>query len=100
MVDHIYGRFNLIKRTDRPNMFAKELNIYIDYLKEQIADLKNPDKKSIKGLEKFKSNLFNGIEYYNSLTEKLKGKFDHLKNQIQEDIAKLEQELKQIKPLS
>lgn len=100
MVDHIYGRFNLIKRTDRPNMFAKELNIYIDYLKEQIVDLKNPDKKSIKGLEKFKSNLFNGIEYYNSLSEKLKGKFDHLKDQIQEDIAKLEQELKQIKPLT
>ena len=100
MVDHIYGRFNLIKRTDRPNMFAKELNIYIDYLKEQISNLKDPDKKSLRNLEKFKKNLLAGIEYYNSLSEKLKGQFDQYKDQIQKDMAKLETELKQINILS
>ncbi len=100
MVDHIYGRMNLIKRTDRPNMFAKELNIYIDYLKEQIADLKDPDKKALRNLEKFKSNLLAGIEYYNSLSEKIKGQFDQFKGHIQDDITRLETELRQIKLLS
>ena len=100
MVDHIYGRFNLITRTDRPNMFAKELNIYIDYLKEQIADLKDPDKKSIRNLEKFKKNLLSGIEYYNSLSDKVKGQYDQFKDQIQKDMVKLEMELKQINILS
>ena len=100
MVDHIYGRMNLIKRTDRPNMFAKELNIYIDYLKEQIADLKDPDKKALRNLEKFKSNLLAGIEYYNSLSEKIKGQFDQFKGHIQDDINRLETELRQIKLLS
>lgn len=100
MVDHIYGRFNLISRTDRPNMFSKELNIYIDYLKEQIADLKDPDKKSVRSLEKFKTNLLNGIEYYNSLSDKFKGQFDQFKNQIQSEMSKLEMELQQIKILS
>jgi len=100
MVDHIYGRFNLIKRTDRPNMFSKELDIYIDYLKEQIADLKDPDKKSIRNLEKFKKNLLAGIEYYNSLTEKVKGQFDDFKTQIQAEMTSLEIELKEIKIIS
>lgn len=100
MVDHIYGRFNLIKRCDRPNMFAKELNIYIDYLKEQISDLKDPDKKSLRNLEKFKKNLLGGIEYYNSLSEKVKGQYDQFKDQFQKDISKLEMELKQISILS
>src|SRR5690606_450705 len=30
MVDHIYGRMNLIVRNDRPHMFVKELSMYID----------------------------------------------------------------------
>ena len=32
MVDHIYGRTNVMERTDRPNFFVKELKMYIDYL--------------------------------------------------------------------
>ena len=35
ITDHIYGRINVIARTDRPNMFIKELMIYLDFLKKQ-----------------------------------------------------------------
>ncbi len=100
MVDHIYGRFNLIKDSDRPNMFAKELSIYIDYLKEQIADLKDSDNKSLRNIEKFKGNLLNGIKYYQTLSDKLKGRFEHLRDKIQKDMVKLEIELNQINILS
>ncbi|KKM60652.1 hypothetical protein LCGC14_1539670, partial [marine sediment metagenome] len=38
ITDHIYGRSNMITRTDRPNMFIKELKIYIDFLKNKIKE--------------------------------------------------------------
>ena len=32
MADHIYGRTNLVTDPNRPNMFIKELGLYVDYL--------------------------------------------------------------------
>lgn len=33
MLNHIYGRLDVISRDDRPNMYLKELSLYVDYLK-------------------------------------------------------------------
>jgi hypothetical protein len=94
MVAHIYGRTNLIKSQDRPHMFAKELSLYVDYLKEQIGELTEPvTKKQMKYLEKFRANLHEGIEYYKGLSKNLKGKFDSMKNKMIHDLEKLEKEL-------
>jgi len=58
MTDHIYGRDNMITRTDRPNMFIKELQIYIDYLKNKLVELKKSmDKKEEKYLLTFTNNM-------------------------------------------
>jgi len=38
MANHIYGKINLLNDTYRPNMFVKELGIYVDYLKNEIED--------------------------------------------------------------
>lgn len=68
MIDHIYGRVNVLNTTPRPNMFIKELRMYIDYLKhdiEQVAEGLNAQK--IKYFTEFKNNLFDGIEYYKNL---------------------------------
>ncbi|WP_232625251.1 hypothetical protein [Pareuzebyella sediminis] len=68
MIDHIYGRKNIIESTDRPNMFIKELRIYIDYLKQQIADYeREPTEKHYKYLVLFQKNLIDGIAYYKKL---------------------------------
>jgi hypothetical protein len=68
MVDHIYGRKNVIERTDRPNLFVKELSVYFDYLKKQIDDEVKPLADStIKKYNNFKKNLLEGIEYYKQL---------------------------------
>ncbi|MCK5781003.1 MAG: hypothetical protein KAH10_00295 [Flavobacteriales bacterium] len=65
MVGHIYGRKNIITRDDRPNMFVKELSLYIDYFKNQLSELSvESSKKEIMGLKKFQRNLNAGIEYY------------------------------------
>ncbi|WMI69783.1 hypothetical protein [Mangrovimonas sp. YM274] len=83
MVDHIYGRDNVISRTDRPNMFIKELYIYIDYLKNKLETAKvEMTKKEQKYLATFAENLKSGITYYNKFFLELKHNFEDSKNEI------------------
>ena len=68
MTDHIYGRINLLNDTPRPNMFIKELGMYVDYLNKDITkSLESMDEQKIKYFTEFKNNLFDGIEYYRKL---------------------------------
>jgi len=70
MIGHIYGRKNIISRQDRPHMFVKELNLYIDYLKGKVGDAsKAPTEKEQKYLTMFAENLEAGIEYYFDLLD-------------------------------
>ncbi|WP_421918980.1 hypothetical protein [Marinifilum sp.] len=96
MIDHIYNRTNLIERNDRPHMFIKELNLYYDYLKEQVSEIKNPIPKQIKSLEGFKKNLLSGVDYYKGLSQKFSDKYKIMKNQVSKDLDKLEGEIKNI----
>ena len=38
MVDHIYGKKDILNSLARPHMFINELNLYIDYLKKSLKD--------------------------------------------------------------
>ncbi|WKD86586.1 hypothetical protein KCTC32516_01962 [Polaribacter huanghezhanensis] len=68
ITDHIYGRKNVLTRTDRPNMFIKELSLYIIHLQEKMEKVKATiDKKQLRYLLKFKNNLEEGIRYYHEL---------------------------------
>ena len=76
LIDHIYGRGNVISRVDRPNMFVKELTIYIDYLKNKIEEAKDSiNKKQEIYLNTFVKNLNEGISYYESLFKTSKEAF-------------------------
>jgi len=75
--DHIYGRLNVITRTDRPNMFVKELKIYIDYLKNKIEETKvSRTVKQEKYYLNFANNLKEGVNYYQNLFSNLKENFN------------------------
>ncbi len=68
MVRHIYGNEDLIQNKQRPNMFVKELIMYVDYLKKEVLDFSNDvTAAQIKKLNAFKSNLLEGICYYEEL---------------------------------
>jgi hypothetical protein len=68
MVDHIYGRMSLINTKERPNLFIKELTLYINHFKEKITDyLKTPRQNELEKLFTFRDNLMHGIEYYINL---------------------------------
>ena len=87
MVDHIYGRTNIIKRNDRPNMFIKELNLYIDFLKDKIEETKDSiTNKHEKYLLTFEQNLKDGISYYYKLFNDLTKVFENTKSTIIQDL--------------
>jgi len=72
MIRHIYGKTTVLSETYRPNMFVKELQMYVTYLKNDIATY--TDELSIKSIKKwsaFKSNLLDGVGYYQQLFENI-----------------------------
>ena len=65
MVRHIYGNFNVMTDPNRPNLFIKELKMYIDYLKNDIKNISSEINASqVKKFKAFKSNLLEGIAFY------------------------------------
>ena len=68
MVGHIYGKINLLAQIERPHIFIKELNLYIDYLQDDIKQqLQHFSDKKRKQLNAFKLQLAEGINYYKKL---------------------------------
>ncbi len=97
MVDHIYGRTNIIKRNDRPNLFVKELKLYINYLKDKIDEMKDSmTERQEKYLFGFVKNLQDGIDYYNGLFNELKGKFEDKKEEILYELDSCRKSLQQL----
>lgn len=61
MVDHIYGR-TLLTPVERPHMFAKELEMYVDYLSVMVSKMDPTDSKTMSKLLTIHANLMSGIE--------------------------------------
>ena len=98
MVAHVYGKVDVITRNDRPNMFVKELQIYVDYLKNKIDETTSDmNRKQEKYLNTFSKNMIEGVEYYRNLFTETKGRFEDKKAEIFSELDKnlsLLQELK------
>ncbi|MGS2739906.1 hypothetical protein [Sinomicrobium sp. M5D2P17] len=68
MVGHIYGRENLLAAKNRPHMFIKELELYLEaYEKETKETKEQPSVQADKKVKRFKDNLSEGITYYEKL---------------------------------
>lgn len=69
MVQHIYGKAKNLTPASRPNMFVKELEMYVKYFNEKLEQfqLTPDDRKQKKYLTKFYKNINQGIEYYMNL---------------------------------
>ena len=94
MVDHIYGRTNIIKRNDRPNMFIKEIDLYINYFKDKIDDSPKPiSEKELKYFLKFQKNMQDGIDYYKYLFSEIMVKIEETKIDLLNNLAILERDL-------
>jgi hypothetical protein len=68
MIQHIYGRHSLVNEKTRPHMFVKELQLYVDYLRNQVQTTVKPfTDKQRKYFDTFRGNLQDGIAYYRKL---------------------------------
>ena len=87
MTDHIYGRDNMISRTDRPNLFIKELHIYIDFLKNKFENTKqHMSKKEEKYFLTFTNNMKEGVMYYQDLFNNVTNTFKEIKQSVLTDL--------------
>jgi len=94
MVNHIYGKINVITSANRPHMFVKELHLYINYLKDEFQKTKGTlDRKQEKYFRRFTKNLQEGIAYYQTLFTEFSTSFQEIKEMILLDLAKSEQQL-------
>jgi len=97
ITDHIYGRANMVSRADRPNLFVKELHIYIDFLKNKLEDAKvSMNKKEEKYLQTFTNNMKAGVSYYQSLFNGVKDAFEDIKIAVLNELERSEAILTQI----
>ena len=94
MVNHIYGKIDLLEGVNRPHIFINELKLYVDYLKKDIAEsVENMNTKKEKYLNSFKAQLQNGIQYYKDLLPQMKMAKQDLIKKFDEDLLELELKL-------
>ncbi|RED24499.1 hypothetical protein BD847_1227 [Flavobacterium cutihirudinis] len=92
MVQHIYQGKSVL-RTERPNLFVKELKMYVDYFGNEIETISGEvTAMQLKKWNSFKTNILEGIEYYQNLfsstlyfkndENKIKNQFDFYKKEL------------------
>ncbi len=97
MVQLIYGKSSLKENLNRPNMFIKELNIYVDYLKNKFDEAKGSlDRKQVKYFTSFTKNLNEGIAYYQKLFTETSNSFKTIKTSILNDLEQSKKNLQLI----
>ncbi len=94
MVDHIYGRINLITDKSRPNMFIKELKLYVDYFQKKMEEKINSDSSITDAfLNTFYENLMDGIEYYKNTIPEIIEEAEHVRKKMSEELEAIEEKL-------
>jgi hypothetical protein len=95
MVDHIYGRTNLLNYIRRPNLFINELNLYIQYLENEIVKSRTQTYTE-EYVHKFKNNLKEGIEYYRNLYALQYKEYKSVFENMLQDLQTAEQKLQNL----
>lgn len=95
MVQHIYGKVNLLTGGNRPNMFINELNLYVEhYKKDMELNAQKLNEKKKKYLQKFSDQLFVGIDYYKELIPKLLNQTEAYREEMIGQLKKIEMDLR------
>ena len=62
MTDHFYGRTVSLVDKVRPHMFAKEIQMYVDYFSNLVKE-SDGSTRTLKTLQAFYENMIDGLEY-------------------------------------
>jgi len=94
MVQHIYGNTSVLRTIHRPNVFIKELIMYVDYLKNEISEASDDiTSAQIKKWNLFKNNLIEGIAYYKELLQSnncFENKKKEIQNQLEQYLSEVD----------
>ncbi|AXB55513.1 hypothetical protein [Flavobacterium fluviale] len=93
MLHHIYQGKSILRTNDRPNLFVKELKMYVDYFRNEIETISGEvTSNQLKKWNSFKTNILEGIEYYQNLlsstlyfkaeAEKMRIQFNFYKSEL------------------
>jgi hypothetical protein len=93
MLHHIYQGKSILRTNDRPNLFVKELKMYVDYFRNEIETVSGEvTANQLKKWNSFKINILEGIEYYQNLLsstlyfkkeeEKIRNQFNFYKSEL------------------
>lgn len=97
MVDHIYGRLNLVEVSERSHMFVNELKLCIGSLTRELVNAaRGRNTKSLEDLRTYRDNLLAGIEYYRDMVSGLGESYTEWKARIPGEIAALADQLHEI----
>jgi hypothetical protein len=97
MVDHIYGKFNLKLEIDRPHVFIKELQLYVSHLKKEFDSfLEDKPAKKEAYLDKFKTNLIQGVNYYQKLVNDFQLDSEEIMDKIKQHLSTLQVEIESL----
>ncbi len=77
MVDHIYGIGHSLVSSERPHMFAREIEMYVDYFEKQVK-IGDCSLREVKTLKEFKRNLEKGMDLCLSIAQKQPFKGENL----------------------
>jgi len=98
MVNHIYGKVDLLSQVKRPNMFINELNLYVEYYKKDVEmNAKKLNEKKKKYLQKFSEQLMIGIDYYKNLIPQFVNQTQAYRDEMICQLRNIETELVQYK---
>ena len=90
MVGHIYGKLNINLDSERPHVFIKELQLYMQYLKSEMEKaLPESNQKFETYVKKFKNNLESGIQYYHELTNAVTVGKEEVTNKMKEQLEEI-----------
>jgi len=94
MVDHIYGRINLISDNRRPNMFLKELSLYIDFFQKKMNEHTQRGATNTEAFfDTFAENLLDGIAYYRELIPHIAEEAEQGRERMKKELSALESRL-------
>ena len=97
IVGHIYGKRNVIRRTDRPHMFLKELSLYVDYLRKTVKENPVPwSGKQTEYFREFRDNLLSGIQYYRELVRTTVSKLTDSPGPMLAELSRQERHIRKI----
>jgi hypothetical protein len=95
MIDHIYGRGESLVPAHRPHMFAKEIDMNIEYLERIMAQSDLQDPKTQKYMNTVQKNLEEGLALCDEIAEQTPYEGENLPS-LKQTVAAARQRLEQL----